>query len=408
MPKNLYNIESAWLNWEEVVRKTKGRRLIFFGTGEWVEKTMPYLNAHYDYIVDNNPYEHGENEFGLEIKPPIVLKEENLDEVLVIITSTSFIEIADQLISYGLVAGKNFIVTPSLKNYKSISPINSHDCTILFTSSDQPNDKDETSGGGLYSISLKDTKPKKIFSGHCHGLVKGGDKYYLLDDLVGVRVLNDKLKEVASFKLPPKSRPHGVTYCEKRDLLFIVFAGFDSIGVYSAIDYKQVGEIVVSDKFKKCGIAQHHINDICLLEDSIYLSMISYSGNWKKNVHDGVIVEIDIDALKIRGVVVSNLWYPHSVTIIKGSLCYCDSMRGTVHISSWKTLAKFNGFVRGITHDGHYYFVGQSSHRYIDRIEGTSDNISLDAGIFLIEEQSKITKFFALPQFVDVKTILVY
>jgi hypothetical protein len=257
-------------------------------------------------------------------------------------------------------------------------------------------------------MSLQDPKPKKLISGHCHGIVQGGDKYYLLDDLVGVRVLDANLQQVDTFQLPPKSRPHGITYCEKRDLLFIVLTGNDTIGVYSAINFKKIGEVVVSDKFEKCGIPQHHINDACIFEDSVYLSMISYSGNWKKNVHDGVIVEIDIDSLEIRGVVTSGLWYPHSPTIIKGNLCYCDSMRGTVHTSTWKTLTKFNGFVRGIAHDGQYWYVGQSSHRYIDRIEGTSDNISLDTGIYLVEEHTKITKFFAIPELVDVKTILVY
>lgn len=403
-----HNIENAWLNWEEVVKLCRGKRVVFFGRGEWVEKTMPYLSVEDGYIVDNNPYEHGEQQFNLVTKSPDVLKVENKDEILVIITTSSFTEVAAQLIGYGLEPGRHFIVTPSLKNYKSIAPINSHECTILFTCGDQPNDEDESSGGGFYSISLQDPVPKKLISGHSHGIVKGGDKYYLLDDTVGVRILDSKLKQIDSFKLPPKSRPHGITYCEKRDLLFIVLTGNDTIGVYSAKDYSKIGEVVVSDKYEKSGVPQHHINDVCVFEDSVYLSMISYSGNWKKNVHDGVIVEIDIDTLQIRGVVVSNLWYPHTPAIIKGNLCYCDSMRGTVHNTTWKTLARFSGFVRGIAHDGQYYYVGQSSHRYIDRIEGTSDNISLDTGIYLIEEQSKITKFFAMPKLVDIKNIMVY
>ena len=408
MVKN--NIENAWLSWEEVIKVCENKRIIFFGRGEWIRKSMSYLpeNIKFDYIVDNNPYEHGEQQYSLITKNPDELKLEKEDEILVIITTTSFIEVADQLISYGLEAGKHFIVTPSLKNYKLIAPINSHDCTILFTCGDQANDEDESRGGGLYSISLQNPKPKKLISGHCHGLVKGDDKYYLLDDSVGVRVLNTKLKQVDSFELPPKSRPHGIAYCAKRELLFIVLSGNDTIAVFSTKNYEKVGEVVVSDKYEQLGVAQHHINDVCVFENSVYLSMISYSGNWIKNVHDGVIVEIDIDTLKLRGIVVSNLWYPHSPVMIKGNLCYCDSMNGTVHNNNWKTLASFNGFIRGIAHDGHYYYVGQSSHRYIDRIAGTSDNISLDTGIYLIEEESKITKFFAIPTLVDLKSILVY
>ena len=115
-----HNIENAWLNWEEVVRLCRGKRIIFFGRGEWVEKTMPYLSAVDGYIVDNNPYEQGEQQFNFVTKNPDVLKVEKKDEILVIITTSSFTEVAAQLIGYGLEPGRHFIVTPSLKNYKSI------------------------------------------------------------------------------------------------------------------------------------------------------------------------------------------------------------------------------------------------------------------------------------------------
>ena len=247
-----HNIANAWLNWEEVIRICQGKRVIFFGRGEWIRKSMSYLSdkVNFDYIVDNNPYEHGEKQYDLITKNPDNLKNESLNDILVIITTTSFIEVSEQLVDYGMVPGVNFIVTPSLKNYKLIAPINNHDCKLLFTCGDQINDEDEFAGGGLYSITLQNPKPKKLISGHCHGIIKGNNNYYLLDDSVGVRILDKELNQVDSFELPPKSRPHGIAYCEKRDLLFVVLSGNDTIGVFSAKDYSKVGEVVVSDKYE--------------------------------------------------------------------------------------------------------------------------------------------------------------
>lgn len=397
-------LNDSWVSWEEVLQLISGKRVIFFGSGEWVEKTLPYLNTKGDYIVDNNPYEHGQSLRGLAIRKPEILKKENPDEIIIIITTTGFQEVSEQLIGYGLMPGRHFIVSPSLKNYYAISRINNHDCTLLLTCSDQPNEV-ETRGGGLYSFQIGKNKLEKIISGNCHGLVDGPGCLYLVDDTVGVRVLNRKLEEQLTFPLPEKSRPHGIAYSPEKNLIMVVLSGRDSVGFFDAQNYKLIDELHISDKWKHTSIAQHHLNDLCVNGNSIYLSMISSSGNWKRGVYDGAVIEIAMDNRKILGPVVSDLWFPHSPTMIKGNLCYCDSNKGIVYNSTWKIISKFNGFVRGIAHDGEFYYVGQSMHRYIDRLQGASDNISLDSGIFIIDESSKATKFFSIPQLTDIKTV---
>ena len=275
-----------------------------------------------------------------------------------------------------------------------------------MTCSDRPRE-DLYKGGGLYSYNLGKRELTKIINGVCHGFVYSDDSIMLIDDLVGVRILDKELKEKTHFSLPAKSRPHGIAYSKKFEQLYINFAGRDSIGVYSAKTFENVGEIFLSEKWRRTSIAQHHLNDLYAHDDSLYVSMFSLSGNWKRGVYDGGILEVDIKTSKILEPVVTNLWMPHSPIILNGDLCYCDSMRGTVHNTTWKIITQFNGFVRGIAHDGMFYYVGQSMHRYVDRLEHASNNISMDTGIYLVDGHNKTTKFFSIHNLTDIKSIAI-
>jgi len=399
---------AVWLSWGEINELTREKRIIFFGRGEWMEKSLNYLASGGDYVVDNNKYEHGQMERGLKIYSPERLQIENWEEIFIIITTSGFQEVEAQLREYGLVPGRHFCVSPSLKNYRVISRINEHKQVIYLTCSDRYLEGELKRGSGLYSFDIQSRQMKKIVNGLCHGIVEGKDYIYLVDDTVGIRVLDKDFGLREEFQLPPKSRPHGIAYCPQRELIFIAFSGRDSIGVYEGHSYKQINEIFLTGKWRSTGIAQHHVNDLCVLGNSLYVSMFSSSGNWKIGAYDGGILEIDIDSRELlMPPVVSNLWMSHSPTIISGTLFYCDSMRGKVYSGNRKLLTEFNGFVRGIVYDGEFYYIGQSMHRYVDRRQGTTNNISLDTGVFMVDDASKATKFFAMPQLTDIHAVFV-
>ena len=399
--------DKIWLNWAEINRIAQNKKIIFFGRGVWMEKTINYLVSKAAYIVDNSTYEHGEIEHGLMINNPEKLKFEDKNNFFVIITNTSINDVSKQLIKYGFSPGQHFCASPSLTNIASISRINNHDQTIYLTCSDPYDKNNLNNGGGFYSFNLQSRKTKKLLNGMCHGIVEGKDCFYLVNDLIGINILDEKFNKINSFGLPAKSRPHGIAYCHKRDLLFINLSGRDSISIYNAKNYKQIDEIFLSDKWKKTGSPQHHINDLCVLEDSLFVSMFSFSGNWKSEIFDGGILEFDINSMQKKAPIVSDLWMPHTPTIINDTLFYCNSMYGTVHAGTSKKIAVFNGFVRGIAFDGNYYYIGQSAHRYIDRLKGISNNISLDSGIYILDDKDKVTKFFLLPHLNDINTILI-
>jgi hypothetical protein len=393
--------EEAWLTWSEINQIQKRRKLVFFGRGEWMEKSLPYLVEPAAFVVDNNRYEQGQVEAGLNIYSPERLKTEDPESIFVIITTNSFPDVDQQLRSYGFAPGIHYCVSPSLKNFQVTSRVHGHRQIVHFTCSDQPD-----RGGGLYSYDLATREKTLLLRGHCHGIAQSGSQIALVDDLVGVRIMNPDLQTVKIIDMPGKSRPHGIAICPQRNWLFVNFSGRDAIGIYDIESGAFMGEIPLSEKFQKTGVAQHHINDCCVYGDYLYVSMFSASGNWKIGMYDGCIMQFDIDSRNCLGPVANDLWMPHTPIVINGVLHYCDSMRGIVSDTTWRAMTQFSGFVRGITYDGVYYYIGQSAHRYIDRRAETTNNISLDTGIFLVDAVNKVTKFFSIPDLTDINSVI--
>jgi hypothetical protein len=398
----------VWLNWSEIAALAPHRRIVCWGKGEWFSKALPYLPVAPAYIVDNNPNDHGGQFEGARIDAPPRLWAEVPGAVFVVITSTGFVAIAEELVAHGFVPGRDFCVTPTLRDYAVIVAVREHPGVVYFTVSDPPRDDPQT-GGGLYRYDLRARRYEKVVPGQPHGIVQGrGEVAYLVDDSVGgVRVLDAQFQTLGALPLPHQSRPHGIGYCPKRHRLYVVMPPLDAIGVLDADTGQMLDRIRLSDKVDRASTAQHHPNDCCTFGNSLFGTMFSRSGNWKLGAFDGCVLEWDLDTHELRGPVVNDLWMPHTPTVINGTLHWADSMRGVVRNTSWKVLAAFHGFVRGLAHDGTFYYVGQSQHRYIGRRLGTSDNISLDSGVFLLDENTKASKFFGVHDIVDINSVYV-
>ena len=387
-----------WIDWKSLNQTLIGKKIIFFGRGEWVDKTLPHIEKQSEkYIVDNNAYEQNTVQHGLNVLHPETLTQESKDSIFILITTTGFDEVIIQLEQMGFIGGVHFCVAPALNNFKTLHSINNHRQQILVSSGDNFIDS-ETEGGGLYLYDIYAKECGKVINGLCHGLVKGDDAFYLVDDTVGgIRVLDaNDLKQMDVIKLPDTARPHGIAYSPQRKWVFVAFSGRDSIGVFDTNSLLMVKEIRFSTKIDKLKLSQHHINDLCVYNDYLYVSMFSFSGNWKQGVFDGGIYEMDIDSGEKLGPVIQNMWMPHSVMNIYGNLHWLDSMRGDFYKTSWKVISHFNGFIRGLAYDGQFYYVGQSLQRYMDRLLGFSNNIPLDTGFFLFDENSKASKFFPM------------
>lgn len=400
--------ESPWKTWSEIAHLAQSRRVVAWGKSEWLKKALGYLPKPPVYVVDNNPHDQGNHFEGIPIHAPSRLTQEPPGEVFVLLTSTGFEAIFAQLQSYGYRPGLDYAVSPTLRDYRVISALRGHQGTVYFSASDPPQDNPQA-GGGLYRYELGGRRLEKLVSGMCHGIAEGrdGDFYVVDDSVLGLRVLDRAAKTIGSIELPRGARPHGLGYCPKRHRLYVVMPAFDAIAVLDAANGRELDRLVYSDKGARAGTPQHHPNDCCAYADSLYSTMFSLSGNWKIGAYDGAVCEWDLDTHERRGPVVQGLWMPHTPTVIDGALHWADSMRGEVRSTSWKVLGAFYGFVRGIGYDGQYYYIGQSQHRYVGRRLGTADNISLDSGIFLLDPETKATRFHPIDGVVDINSVYV-
>ncbi len=397
----------VWVTRQKLNEMAKGRKVIFWGIGEYIDKTLERAALDTAFIVDNNVFVQGTEQQGMGVYGPDKLKEiDDFSLYLIVISTTGFRDVINQLQGLGYEPVRDFVVCPALSNFAVIDEVDAVTTTLLC-SCYQP--ESDNFGGGLYLYHTADYRLEKVLSGRSHGLARFNDGFLVIDDAApGMRILNKDLSQAGIMELPKKIRPHGVGWDFKRGLAVVGECGIDAVGFYELDTGKLVNRISISDKYQVQGEAQHHLNDVWVDGDSLFVSMFSFTGNWLKGAYDGGILEYNIETGQCYGQVVRDLWCPHSVMIIDKRLCYLDSMRGIVYNTSAAPLAKIPGWARGLDFDGKYYYVAQSLHRHFHRLAGIADNIPLNAGVYLIDPDRKVTRFFAMPEITNIHAMLCY
>ena len=150
------------------------------------------------------------------------------------------------------------------------------------------------------------------------------------------------------------------------------------------------------------------INDCLVFNDSLYVSMFSLTGNYQNDSFDGGVIEYDIATKEKVGPIVQNLWMPHNIQMINGALHVLNSLPGQLLTNNFQVIGEFPAFTRGLDHDGVYYYIGQSRNRNYSKNIGVSNNISIDAGIIVFDDQTKASRFLQLPsKLSEVHSILI-
>ena len=117
---------------------------------------------------------------------------------------------------------------------------------------------------------------------------------------------------------------------------------------------------------------------------------------------------IDIETNNLVGPVIQNLWMPHNIQMINGALHVLNSLPGQLLTNNFQVIGEFPAFTRGLDHDGVYYYIGQSRNRNYSKNIGVSNNISIDAGIIVFDDQTKASRFLQLPsKLSEVHSILI-
>ena len=382
---------------QDVNKQTANRDVVLFGSGNIAEKTARLLtDKKITAIVDNASNLWGQKQMGLEIGSPEYLKKDGKNS-FVLICTTSFIQVAAQLDSFGISAEDGYCVSPVLNDLRIIDELETIEKKMLFTNGSPKVDSD-SHGGGIYEMNVNgdDWHYKKVISGNCYGLIKYGKNYISVDTERGIFEFDKDYNIIREKNLPKSMRAHGIDYSEKHEKFFIVGSYLDGVILLDK-EFNILDQINISYKRERTGKPHHHCNDCLVIEDSLYVSMFSMTGNWKRDIYDGAVLEYDIVTKELVGPVIQNLWMPHNIKFIDGSLHVLDSLPGQLKTNNAKVVGEFPAFTRGLAHDGVYYFIGQSRNRNYSKNIGISKNVSIDAGIIIFDSYTKASRFLQLP-----------
>jgi len=369
-------------------------KVVIFGAGIVCQKFIKNFDkSKILYIVDNNSSLWGTKFEDIKIVNPKNLQKLKKN-IKVVIMTTSFTDVIKQIKSIN--KSLTLRVSHHLANLIKIEYLQSLKKKFLI-SSGLPATKKKDTGGGLYEVNLQglNWSLRKVYSGIVHGVIKIKDGFAISDSNNGVILLdrNYDIKKKGSY--PLNTRAHGIAFDEKKKYFYIACSNTDQIKVFNN-NLKFLYSISISEKFKKYKLSQHHINDLCIVNRSLYVSMFSLSGNHRRNVYDGGVYEIDLNSKKIKNKTYGNLTMPHSIRYINNKFVILDSLKGNLVIGR-KSVATFSGFTRGLSFDGRYYYIGQSRNRNFLLINESKSNTSIDNSILIYDIQNKIFRNLYLP-----------
>lgn len=395
-----------YLSFTQIDKICTNKKLILFGAGLLSDKLVKRLKIKPEFIVDNSSNLWEELQDGVRIESPEKLKSYKSEEVFIIICSTSYSDIKNQLIAYGFIERTDFTITPLLKDILVISELENLSKEIVFTSG-SPKIDNSSFGGGVYKLTLEadNWKYEKKFSGHTYGILEKNDHLIMTDANEGILIFDKALKLLERFALPSGLRAHGIDFSEKHDVYVIASSEQDAV-IFLDSKFNVIDKVNFSYKKARLNKAEHHCNDLHIVGDSIYVSMFSVTGNYKKEVYDGGILEIDISSREIKHTLSNNLSMPHNVKFYDDSMHVLNSLKGELLYDNFSVKGEFPAFTRGLDYDGKYYYVGQSRNRNFSKSIGLSNNISIDAGIIIFDPKTKLSRFLQVhPKLAEIHSI---
>lgn len=385
--------------YEDILEK-RAEALVVWGAGSPVaEKIFQRLGKHITHVIDNKKSLHGSSWHGLEIHPVSHLSHlfsrEASTQVIVCTNDLSGVEKQARLLGFPL---DNMIITEHLEQFIPVSQLASVNVDFLFSVGAVKGEHTDTASG-LYKSSTQDLsngkEPTQILEGPCHGLAVLNDGYLVSSEYHGVVKLGKELQNLGSFDIQGSRRVHGLSV--SGDTIAVAYNGTDEVAILDSRG-EELSVFPISDKRHLLGSNQHHLNDVLIQGDSVYVSMFSLTGNYRKGKYDGAVLEYNWRTGHCYGPVFSDLRMPHSISTFDGRLFVLDSLRGNLVDASGEVIASFKGFARGLAKRKDLFLVGQSPNRNSGNSIGLSNTIGIDCSITVWDSASKLASDFALPK----------
>jgi hypothetical protein len=394
-------------SFDEISKKSDGK-IVLFGSGNIAEKTISNVDcSNIEFIADNSGNLHGESYKGYPIRHPKHVSSDHF----VIITSTAISDISEQLNAYGLSPHDDFVISPVLNDRVGIFELENISTEFYFTSgaitgtekfSKYGNNK---YGGGLFKCTVNGLEYdyERVYEGPCYGSINRNGRILFIDTDSGLMEYDDGTVSHLT-DLPSESRPHGLSYHDERDKYYIACSYKDSI-IELDSSFTITNEFKISDKIDYYNEAMHHCNDCLAIENSLYVTMFSSSGNWKNDSFDGCIAEFNIETGERLPDVRSDLQMPHNIDIFNGSLHVLDSLPGELRFNNLSVRGSFPAFSRGLDYDNGLYYIGQSKNRNHSKISGDSKTVAIDCGVVLFDPELQISRFLHFPDVAGIHSI---
>ena len=403
-------MEPWWKTWTELKIAVRNKKIILYGrTPDWIPKTLMRLPSTPAYILDRNTAYRGTFYHEMPVYEPPKLDEEDPDEVFIVITAGPYEGIVGYLMEKGFEPGRHFCCTPEYRDFALLEEIRNYEQSVIVSCSDYLDKikvRYSRAGGGLYRYHIGPNKIERIVPGHFRQIEQVGDAIYAIEYVEMMLYVLDLNFTVRNQFPLGQSAFCGLAHDPRRDTLLLV--AHDKIHVHDRQSFERLEVAPYSDKSSEGDAGHHHVNDICVLEDHVYVSYFSHSGNWKKGIFDGGVTEFRYDAIgKNPRLIYTDLWMPHSPKVFNGNICVLDSMRGRLFLQTTVHAGAFDGFSRGLAYDGRFYYVGLSEDMYMGRVFGTRKNIMLNAGFFLFDADTKASRFYPMLDNMNVHDLLI-
>ena len=404
--------EGWWKTWREARSLSQGRKIVFFGRSEdWVQKSLLKIGRPVECIVDSNTSYHDTQYHGLPVRAPNILFSGPKYDTYVIITAGPYEGIVATLLEHGLQPGSDFCCCPEYYDFQLLEYMRNYQQRVIVSCSDyldKTHARYSRAGGGLYRYHIGPNKMDILVPGQFRQIEKVGDSYFAIEYVeMKVYVLDTEFNVITTY---PLDRPNycGIAYDAKRDIVVVANSTTDELSVHERDGFKLINRVPYSRKASDGLRSPHHLNDVTIDGDYLYVSYFSHTGGWRKGQYDGGISEYHLDRLSDGpSPMAGGLWSPHSPKIFEGNLCYLDSMRGRLHVSNQSIAAEFPGFARGLAYDGNFYYVGMSEDMYLSRVYSQRNCIMMNAGFYMLDLMTRAARFYPMLDNMNIHDLMV-
>ena len=387
------------LDKKQLYALSKSKMTVGFGAGITADKTLHVVQDSMQSFVDNEKKLWGQAFQGCPIYPPDKLKDYDKDNIFIVICTTFYTEVKEQLESMGFKLGVHFGYSPLLKSIVAYEKLSLGSTKLLVSA--------YGTGGGLYILNSRNGENKKVHAGNFRGIKHIDDKIYAVKESEGIYCLNEQSLEIENiYEIENFTNALGIVFCEKKSCFFVAISGRDEILVVDRNQMKEIERISFIHKYNGTKKEHHHLNDLLFFDNSLLVSMFSQSGFWRQNIYDGCLVEYDLSKRKITSTLMSGLVKPHTIKIFEDDIYLIDSFRGQVMRGSSNVMVEFNGFIRGLGKDNLRYYIGQSKNRHIEESYRNNKAIMSNCGVIIYLEDDKVYRFIDMPKVNDIYDII--